>query len=43
MSALLRDYLWIGVIVAIGVGIVAAVWLAGLAAGSPPPAPPNIG
>jgi hypothetical protein len=42
MSALLRQYLWIGVIVAIGVGIVAAIWLAGLAAG-PPPAPPNLG
>lgn len=43
MSALTRDYLWIGVIVAIGIGIVAAIWLAGLAAGTPPPPPPNVG
>ncbi|MEA2633058.1 MAG: hypothetical protein QOE66_3277 [Chloroflexota bacterium] len=43
MSAVLRDYLWIGVIVAIGIGIVAAIWLAGLAGGTPPPAPPNVG
>jgi len=42
MSALLRQYLWIGVIVAIGVGVVAAIWLAGLAAGTPA-LPPNVG
>ena len=44
MSVLLRQYLWIGVIVAIGVGIVAAMWLAGLAAGTALPSPPpNVG
>ena len=43
MSVLLRQYLWIGVIVAIGVGIVAAMWLAGLAGGTPPSPPPNVG
>ena len=40
MSAELRRWLWIGVIVAIALGIGAAVWLAGLAAGGPPPSPP---
>jgi hypothetical protein len=43
MSVLLRQYLWIGVIVAIAVGIVAAMWLAGLAGGGPVPSAPNVG
>jgi hypothetical protein len=36
MNAFLRRWLWVGVIAAIGLGIIAAVWLAGLAAGGPP-------
>ena len=44
MSALLRQYLWIWVVVAVVVGVVAAMWLAGVAAGPPAPiVPPNIG
>lgn len=42
MSAFLQRWLWVGVIVAVGVGIVAAVWLAGLAAG-PVPSAPGVG
>jgi hypothetical protein len=42
MSPFLARWLWVGVIVAIALGIVAAIWLAGLAAGSPVP-PPAIG
>ncbi len=37
MSALLRQYLWIWVVVAVVVGVVAAMWLAGVAAGPPVP------
>jgi predicted outer membrane lipoprotein len=44
MSALLRQYLWIGVVVAVAVGVIAAMWLAGVAAGpAAPVVPPNIG
>lgn len=44
MSALLRQYLWIWVVLAVVVGVVAAMWLAGVAAGPPTPVvQPNIG
>ena len=40
MSALLRQYLWIWVVVAVVVGVAAAMWLAGVAAGPPVPVVP---
>lgn len=42
MSPFLARWLWVGVLVAIALGIVAAIWLAGLAAG-PVPSAPNLG
>ena len=45
MSALLRQYLWIWVVVAVVVGVVAAMWLAGVVAwpAAPPIVQPNVG
>jgi hypothetical protein len=42
MNVLLRQYLWIGVIVAVAVGVIAAIWLAGVAAGPGVPGVPVV-